>query len=192
MYRTTDDRYCYPGTAVLRNRANIRSQVEFEKFEALAVAKRFEEAFPAGRLSYGHYRAIHRHLFRDVYTWAGHIRTIRIAKGGNWFCYPENIDREMRRLFADLANENYFRDLEAEIFARKAAHFMAELNAMHAFREGNGRTQNVFLTILADQARHPLDFERLHPPAMSAAMIASFNGDEQPLSALILQVMRTR
>lgn len=108
------------------------------------------------------------------------------------FCYPENIDREMRRLFASLANENEFRDLDAETFAARVAHFLAELNAIHAFREGNGRTQTVFLGMLADQAGHPLDFERLDPPAMLQAMIDSFDGNEQPLASLILHLMRGR
>ena len=98
----------------------------------------------------------------------------------------------MRRVFSGLVRENHLRGLTAEAFAQKAAHFLAELNAIHPFREGNGRTQNVFLTILADRAGHPLDFERLDPPKMMRAMIASFGGDETPLANLILELMRTR
>jgi cell filamentation protein len=91
--------------------------------------------------SYRHYLAPHRHLFQDVYSWAGRIRTVRIFKQDSAFCYPEHVDREMRRLFAGLAKQSYLRRLEARPFAGKAGHLLAELNAVHPFREGNGRTQ---------------------------------------------------
>jgi cell filamentation protein len=192
MYEAIDDPYCYPGTSVLKNLENLRTQVELDKFETIAVGKRFANPLPSGRLSYAHYRAIHRHLFQDVYAWAGNIRAVRISKGESMFCLPEYIETKMRQLFEELAGENEFRDLDADTFATKAAHFMAELNAIHAFREGNGRTQNAFLMLLADQARHPIDTQRLDPPEMMQAMVASFNGDEKPLQALILQLMRVR
>lgn len=98
----------------------------------------------------------------------------------------------MRRIFAELADDNCLRDLLPDNFVAKAARFTSELNAIHPFREGNGRTQNAFLTILADQAGHPLDFERLEPPRMMAAMLASFHSDEKPLAELILDLMRVR
>jgi cell filamentation protein len=66
-----------------------------------------------------------------------------------------------------------------------AAHFLAELNAIHPFREGNGRTQLSFLTLLAAQAGHPLALNRMNPKDMLAAMIASFKSDEAPLASLI-------
>jgi cell filamentation protein len=91
-----------------------------------------------------------------VYSWAGRIRTVRISKGGNPFCYPEHIDREMKQLFADLKKREFLRDMIVGEFAEGAAHFLAEVNAIHAFREGNGRTQLSFLKILAERAGHPL------------------------------------
>jgi cell filamentation protein len=192
MYQATRDPYRYPDSTVLKNRADLRTQGELDRFEAIAVAKRAQEPLPVGKLSYSHFRAVHRHLFRDVYSWAGLLRRVRITKGSSTFCYPENIGREMKRLFAWLDGENYIRDLDAETFAAEAAHFLAELNAIHPFREGNGRAQNVFLLMLADRAGHPLDLDRLNPPDMVDAMIASFGGDEQPLATLVLSLMRVR
>ncbi|MGH6925513.1 MAG: Fic/DOC family protein [Propylenella sp.] len=190
MYEAADDPYCYPGTSVLKNRLGLRSQAELDEFESSMTAQRADEPLPPGRFGPAHYRAIHRHLFQDVYDWAGNIRTVRIGKGDSMFCYPENIDAEMRRLFEELAAHNRFRKLNVEAFANNAAHFMAELNAIHPFRDGNGRTQNAFLIALANQSGHPLDFERLDPPAMLRAMVSSFNGDEQPLGEVILGLMR--
>jgi cell filamentation protein len=185
MYAAIADPYCYPGKAVLKNRLGLRDQARLDAFEKEVANARADQDVPAGHLSYRHYRAIHRHLFQDVYSWAGRIRTVRISKGDNPFCYPEHINREMKRLFVDLKDRKFLRDVGAREFAAGAAHFLAELNAVHPFREGNGRTQLSFLTILAERAGHPLDLERLAPSAMLKATIASFGGSEKPLAGVI-------
>jgi cell filamentation protein len=190
MYEAADDPACYPGTTVLKNLLDLRTQHELSTFEAMITAQRADEPLPAGNLTAAHYRAIHRHLFQDVYEWAGQYRTIRTGREGNWFCFPENIEREMTRLFNALATEQYYRDLSAEAFAAKAAHFIANLNAIHPFREGNGRTQNVLLRLLAAQAGHPIDFSGLVAQTMLDAMVASFKGDERPLASLIAALIR--
>lgn len=114
---------------------------------------------------------------------------MRLAKDGSVFCYPEHIDRELARVFAGLRARNALRGLSSDGFAAGAAQFLAELNAIHPFREGNGRTQNTFLALLAASAGHPLDLDRLDPDALLAAMIASFNGDERPLTAVLLDLI---
>lgn len=136
------------------------------------------------------YRAVHRHLFQDVYAWAGRFRTIRISKGSSMFCYPENIPTEMDRLFGALRNQDELRGLDRAAFALQSAHVLAELNAIHPFREGNGRCQLVLLALIAERAGHPLDLDRMDPGAMLAAMIRSFDGDETPLRDLILDLSR--
>jgi cell filamentation protein len=189
MYEAADDPYCYPGTSVLRNRLGLREQAELDDFEAAITAQRADEPLPLDRLDLAAYRAIHRHLFQDIFDWAGEFRTIRIAKQGSMFCYPENIEREMRRLLDTLEERHELRGLTLGAFAESAAHVLAELDAIHPFREGNGRTQNVFLAILGERAGYPLDLSRLDPQAMLGAMIASFAGDETPLSELIGQLI---
>jgi cell filamentation protein len=91
----------------------------------------------------------------------------------------------MKGVFTWLKREKFLRGQSLSNFARNAAHFVAELNAIHPFREGNGRTQLTFLALLADQAEHPLDLDSLDPERTLDAMIKSFSGDERPLSALI-------
>lgn len=189
MYDSSPDPYCYPGTNVLRNRLDLRDQVELDGFEGLITAQRSEEPLPRGRLGYTHYRAIHHHLFQDVFEWAGRLRTVRIAKGGSVFCYPEHIDGAMRTLFNRLGTARLLRGLEPSDFATRAAQTLAELNAIHPFREGNGRTQLTYLTLLAARADHPLAIERMEPAAMLAAMVRSFHDDEGPLAALILELI---
>jgi cell filamentation protein len=145
------------------------------------TALRSEEPFPPGRLGASHYRAIHRHLFQDVYVWAGQYRTLRMSKDGSAFCYPEHIKRELARLVAILKAQKYLRELSRAEFPNACAEFLATLNAIHPFREGNGRTQTAFMAMVADRAGHPLILERLAPLEFLAAMVASFKGDNAPL-----------
>lgn len=106
-------------------------------------------------------------------------------QGGSMFCYPESIDREMKKLFKHLVDAKYFRGLSPRKFAGEAAHFFAELNAIHPFREGNGRSQLSFLILLADKAGHPFDLAKMDAGEIMKAVIASFNGEEKLLADLI-------
>ena len=185
-YAAETDPQCYVGTGVLINRAGLTNQDDLDQFEIAMFLLRSEDAPPSGPLDYAHYRSIHRHLFQDVYAWAGEARTIRIGKNGNWFCFPEYIDGQMERIFGELAHENRLTGLSAAQFAQRSAHYLAEINAVHPFREGNGRTQLVLLRILAQNAGFSFNFARLEPVSMINAMIASFAGDEEPLTTIIL------
>jgi cell filamentation protein len=186
LYEVLPDPYCYPGTTVLKNRLNIRDAAALEQFEAASTMERGAEPLPNGRFGTAHYRAIHHHLFQDVYAWAGKYRTVRMARGGNPFCYPENIPPQMDAAFAELKAQQFLRDLNSEEFAQKCAAFLATLNAIHPFRDGNGRSQLAFVTILAARAGHILNLDRLVPDAFLNAMIVSFDGDEGPLANQIL------
>lgn len=181
MYDAPDATYCYRGTDILKSKAGLRSAKALEEFELAMVAQRADEPLPHGRFSVTHYRAIHHHLFQDVYSWAGKFRTVRMSKGGNPFCYPENISHQMAALFDRLKRESFLRGLERPDFAERVAAFLTMLNAIHPFRDGNGRTQVAFVGILAFAANHPLDFARLDPRAFLEAMVKSFHGEEEHL-----------
>lgn len=185
MYDAIEDPYTYKNSTVLVNKLGLRSQAELDAFEAEISSARAEEPLPDGSMDFEHYKAIHHHLFQDVYQWAGQVRTVRIAKGGNPFCFPENIEGQAHKLFNDLRSADYLRNLGVRTFAVRAAHFLAELNAIHAFREGNGRSQLTFFALLVDHAGNPLKIEKLNPDEMLAAMIASFDGDEHRLADVI-------
>ena len=189
MYDATPDPYCYPDTSVLKNIPGIRNQAHLDRFETAITTQRGEEPFPTGRFGVRHYRAIHHHLFQDVNPWAGRFRTLRIAKDKSVFCYPEHIAAQMNSTFAALKADGYMRGLPPETFATQAAHFLAALNAIHPFRDGNGRTQLAFLAMLAAQAGHPLALEGLDPEMFLAAMIQSFQGDERPLALEIMSLV---
>jgi cell filamentation protein len=156
---------------VLRNLAGLTDPQELEAFEVLSVTQRSEEPFPDGAFDAAHFRAVHRHLFQDVYDCP--------------FGYPETFERELAKLFGGLRDRDYLQGRTAEAFAAGAAHFLGELNAIHLFREGNGRTQTAFLAMLALEAGHPLDLDRVDPRAWMTAMVRSFYGDETQLAAQI-------
>lgn len=189
MYQADPDPYCYPNSDVLKNKAGHTDSAALEAFETAMTFARADEPLPAGRFSVAHYRAVHHHLFQDVYDWAGKFRAVRLSKGTSTFCYPENIAKEMKSLFAWLKQQQFLKDRTSAEFAVGAAHFLAELNAVHPFREGNGRTQLTFLALLADRAGHPLDLDKLDPAATLDAMIKSFRGNERPLALVIRRLI---
>ena len=82
-YDAFDDPYAYKGSDVLKNRLGIRDADQLQRFELEMWMVRSAEPLPSGHFGAAHYRAIHRHLFQDVYAWAGRYRTVRTAKGGN-------------------------------------------------------------------------------------------------------------
>lgn len=190
MYAAENDPYCYPGTTVLRNLLGIKDAVVLEEIETELTTARADEPLPSGLLDADHYRAIHHHLFQDVYEWAGQIRTVRTSKGASHFCYPEYIEAELGKLFAGLAAADHLVGRTPEAFAAAAAEFLATLNVIHAFREGNGRAQLSFMLLLAETAGHPLHMERLDPAAWLDAMIASFGNDEEPLAQILRELVR--
>lgn len=65
---------------------------------------------------------------------------------------------------------------------------IGEINAVHPFREGNGRVQRVFCSQLALNAGYFIDFESVDQEQMYAVMVASFNGDASPLVALLNEI----
>ena len=174
---------------MLRNKLDIRDQEELDEYEVAVFLTRADEPWPSGNFDYDHYKALHFQLFQDVYDWAGQVRTIRIGKGNNWFCYPEYIDSQMVAIFDQLRKDAFLNGASAAAFAKKAAHMLAEINAVHPFREGNGRTQLAFLAMLAEHNGHPFNADILERERVIQAMIDSFSGVEDPLSRLIQEIV---
>lgn len=182
-YELFEDPYSYRGLNCLKNRLGLRDPALLEAFEVEMSTLRAEEPLPDGRFGPTHYRRIHWHLFRDVYRWAGRYRTVRTGKGGNWFCFPEHIDSQMKQLFRRLADHPFILGAEASTFIAAAAEFLAELNAIHPFREGNGRVQLVFIHLLGVRAGHPLHLESIRRETFMPAMVESFHGRLAALTA---------
>jgi cell filamentation protein len=141
---------------------------------------------PKGGFDAAHLKAIHRHLFQDVYEWAGRTRDerVKLSDGtiatepglrkvdGRPFMQGPLIAGALERITRKLRSENYLRGLSREEFSNRAAALMVELNGVHPFREGNGRTQRIFITELAQEAGHKLDFSVVTRERMIQASIA--------------------
>lgn len=185
------DHYAYPDTQVLRNKADIRDQVALDAFEADATAVRMLELIEApiqGTFDLRHLCAVHRHLFQDVYDWAGEIRTVDISREGSRFASFALIESYLGRELSGLPAEDFLRGLDPDRFIARLTHYMSEINAVHPFREGNGRVQRFFCSQLASQAGYFIDFETVDQARMYEAMIASFNGDETQLASLLDEI----
>lgn len=180
-YGAVDDPACYSGTRVLINLLDLRTQPELEAFEVEAVGHRSLQVPPAGDFDAAHYRSLHHHLFQDVYPWAGQYRTIRTAKGASLFCYPENIAKQMDKLFAVLDQPPFLPGADVDGFIAATADFLGYLNHIHPFREGNGRTQLYFVRLLGLRAGHPFRSESVERDAFLFAMVQSFYGNMDAL-----------
>ena len=187
-----DDVYCIPGTAVLKNKAGITDQDQLDEYEGDFTAIRLLELtqYPVeGSFDLAHLCKIHQYLFQDVYDWAGEVRTVDIIRGESRFCNVRHIQPYSNTVFGALAAEKYLVNLEPKVFAHRLAHYLSEINAIHPFREGNGRVQRLFISQLAEHANYSLDYSALDQAEVYPVMQESFLGNEQPLSELIFQII---
>lgn len=192
--------YFIPRTKVLKNRLGLDDAEELRILEEKLVFLRMTELDSApveGAFDYAHFKAIHRHLFQDVYEWAGEERTAPLGqfmiKAGHAY-YPAGpeMTKAAEKLFAGLAKDNFLRGLGFDEFVSKLAELWGELNVVHSFREGNTRTQTVFFDALTKAAGYRLDVERLaHDAAVRAEFIAArFHSQDTGDNAQLEEVLR--
>jgi cell filamentation protein len=181
--------YCYLGTDVLRNRENIRDADQLEKLERRITADRLMTLPRNLPITVAGFREIHRYMLQDVYDWAGDYRTVDTGRTGP-FCKAAYIARYMDARFAAINAEDNLRGLTPEQFAARAAEHICELNAIHCFLDGNGRTQRAFLEMLAEQAGHQIDLARIDPKAWNAASATDYHTqDYGPMHKVIAGVL---
>jgi cell filamentation protein len=187
------DPYLYPGTNVLKNLVGIENHKRLQQFEAISTAHRISELrfnpIP-GAFDASHLQRIHHHIFQDVYDWAGEFRTIDIRKEGEfWFCRREFIEQSLIDLCNQLSGENKLRNTTPEQFGSRSGYYMSELNAIHPFREGNGRVQREFIRELGLYAGMHVNWALVTQQEMYSASIASFQkGDHHLLGDLIAKI----
>jgi cell filamentation protein len=172
-----DDPYVYPGTSILRNLAELRDAERLDRFESdhcfARLLELYENPVPL-HFDLDHLKQIHQHLFQDVYAWAGEFRTVNMAKGNSFFARPEYIIPELQKVLDGLASEHFLRGADSKGFCERAAFFLGEMNAVHPFREGNGRAQREFLRELAVEAGYELAWDLVPRKEIHAASVASF------------------
>lgn len=186
----SDDPYVYPGTDVLRNMRGIRDGEELAEFEAHLTFLRsllLASKPIAGEYDLAHLRAFHRYLFAGLYEWAGELRTVVLAKT-DLFCLPEHIESYGAEIFGKLAEEDRLRSLDRKPFIDRFAHYLADVNALHPFRDGNGRAQRAFFAQLASDAGYRLDWQLIDARRNTEASVDAMQGDEAPMRALLAEI----
>ncbi len=190
-----DDPYLYPGTDVLRNKLGLRELEAFTLAEYGLSYSRIgglQGVHRAGDLDLQHLQAIHRHLFQDVYDWAGELRTVHIDKGGTAFGRPEYLESESRRIHESLVASDFLRGLEKTPFVTRFADVYADWNALHPFREGNGRALRELMQDLAHRAGYDFDYRPIANDRNGwyEASRRSVYGDMKPLEAVLDKAIR--
>jgi cell filamentation protein len=187
------DPYCWDGTSCLRNRLNIRDAAALAGVEARIVAVRDVEitrqSLPGG-YDLAHLKLFHRHLFGDIYDWAGETRTVDILKSESRFAHWRYLDDHISAVLEELSHDDWLMGLKQAPFVARIAHYYGEINAAHPFREGNGRTQRAFLRQLGAAAGFALDWSELTAEANNRACAHNLRtADESVLIELLAPIV---
>lgn len=184
-----NDPHSEQGHACPRNNFGITDYTKLQIIEAQLVIKRAGELRDrgiAGDFTAAHLCGIHRYLFQDVFPWAGELRVVNIAKGNQPFAPAQFVAAALEDALTKLKREELLSGLTAAEFSGRAAFYLGEINAVHAFREGNGRAQREFVRQVALRAGHPLSWHGFTQQEMIEASILSHaKGDNTGLAAII-------
>lgn len=171
------DKYVYPDTDVLINKFNCQDADKLREIEALSTGGNlaYLQLHPIkGKFDFNHLKEIHRFIFQDIYEWAGKIRTIDIGKN-NLFCRAQFIESYAESVFEDLFISCYDARADRDRYIETLAKYYADLNALHPFREGNGRTQREFARELCIKCGYVFDLTQTTHEEMLDASVRSFN-----------------
>ena len=191
---STPDPYLHPDTGTLRNRLGLTDHASLAQAERLLSHARGREAarmaFPFDAEGY---RAIHEHLFQDLYEWAGQDRTVNVEKGGRLFIHAPYVTDGLSAAFKDLAAHNQLRGLSAEDFFDRLGHHINELHGVHPFRDGNGRVLRLHAFQLAREAGHPIRIATIDRQTwMDATRHGFATGDHRALSDVLAAAAHER
>jgi cell filamentation protein len=196
-YKYVDPDYTYtdPKTGILRNLADITDQEALLFVESGAVTKRMQELYenPIKIKGIESLFAIHRHLFQDIYFWAGKKRIVEISKDGKQFFTTTHFENAYRFIDTLILDYKRIPKYNRQQLAEKLAEILDNVNYLHPFREGNGRTQREFLRLLAQEKGLTLN---LNPPdnknIYDQYMQGTINSDVKTLTKFILELIENK
>ena len=171
-----EDPYLIPGSTCLANCLGITDTQTLTKAEseiasvAMAglIANPVEPTFDLHHLQQIHYR-----LFSDIYGWAGELRCTEISKGGQLFLPHKLCAKETTAIFSMLHHDQLLQGLDSAAFAERSAFFLGNINKVHPFREGNGRTQRILLDQLAELSGYGFEWAAISGEQMARACRAA-------------------
>ena len=187
------DPHSQSGHPCPRNLFGLTDYPDLQTIETTYCLKRQQELDQRptrGKFDSAHLRAIHKYLFQDVFPWAGEFRVVNISKGNSTFGPAMHLAAALEDALSKLARENFLEGLTPRLFAQRAAFYLGEINAIHPYREGDGRTQREFLRQLALGAGHPLSWAGITQQRMvDASILSHLKGDSTALAAILEQAL---
>ena len=169
---------CYEGTTCLVNKLGIRDEKKLSEIEAqitFAKAVMLEETPINGDFDFEHFKKIHEFLLCDLYEWAGQVRTVDISKKRTKFLDAASIESIGTKCFAKV-KDGYFENLSFAEFVKRIAKFYNDVNYIHPFREGNGRTQRIYFTQLIRHYGYDINFADVDTDELMIATIQASSG----------------
>lgn len=186
-YDANDRKYCYrenPG--VLKNKLHIRNLDELHQAEREVTSINLTTFIlnpVSGNFDFRHLKKIHYAIFSEIYDFAGEVRELDISKNTTSFCGYRYIEDQASLIFRKLNNEKFEKMYEEEFFS-KIAEYMGELNALHPFREGNGRAMREFFRLFCLNHDYELNYSNFYKEDVLSADISAFNCRYTPLIML--------
>ena len=169
---------CYEGTTCLVNKLGIRDEKRLSEVEAqitFAKAVMLEETPIDDDFGFEHFKKIHEFLLCDLYEWAGQVRTVDISKKRTKFLDAASVESIGTKCFAKVKNK-YFENLSFDEFVKRIAEFYNDVNYIHPFREGNGRTQRIYFTQLIRHYGYDINFADVDTDELMIATIQASSG----------------
>ncbi len=171
---------CYENTSILINKFNIRDAEKLAAVEQNITSALIAQAFisiPFENVDFSFYKNLHKYVFSDIYEWAGKVRSVNMSKKGTNFCSADKIEERGNAIFDRLKKSGYLSKYKGKKFIREFTELYCSLNLLHPFREGNGRTKRLFLSMLIKNLGKNLDFFEIDPDFLMIATIKSVSGD---------------
>ena len=183
---------CYHDTTVLVNKFDIKTQELLTDAESLLVTScsvKLEKTMKFESVDFDYYKNIHRQMFSDLYEWAGTVRKINISKKGTVFCNASDIESIGTLKFERLKKQDYLKGMDNETFLDELTDLYHELNLLHPFREGNGRTLRLFVTLLVRNTGRDIDFNNTDSDLLTIATIRAAQGDRSLLRSVFEELV---
>ena len=188
-----DNKYCYPNSFVLKNKLDIREAKMLSEAERRITGLnllKLKDNPVRGKFDLKHLRDIHKAVFWDIYAWAGELRIVNISKGSQ-FCLHQHLETYAGNIFAELKAEDLLLGKAADEMPERLAYYLSEINALHPFRDGNGRAQRVFIEYLAQAAGFYVDFSTVSGKEMIEASMLSFEREYGMMTDMFSRILST-
>ena len=177
-YGTGQDPYCFDNSCVLINKLNITDDARLEQAEQeITIAAIDKINFNPPPYDFEYLKNIHRIIFASIYSWAGEVRIIDMSKGDTRFCHASRIEPEAEKIFTKLHSDNYFVGLSQKSLVEHLAILHDDINILHPFREGNGRTLRVFFEHIVLHCGYGVDWLQVTKDEWLTANQKAFYGD---------------